>query len=369
MKTEEMTILAIAGVIFLKLVLLDKVLPALNQFKLDMFSFFLSLLTWKTLFVLLIILFPLFIYLNYKINARIYEKREEKKQRQSEVEDEVKSIKQLLSTKPRDLDLEEMQELIKSLKREIILIEDYEELSSYTLELENKLSNCWPILKELKHKAKVDELEDKKEELREEIEELEKQIKEKQRQEDQKKRDLLEKLNIEENPVFLKLDLNDKQIQALLEKGYSQINEYCVEAQKIISVLIRPVSNHSKTHVFLVWSVKKLLESINGIYYIQEHLSKDADITFYYNKKRFGLEIETGTLLGKTAQTEEKLRYMNRKYENRWMFIVSNKNLLPKYKKIGFATQRIEVAENLKKLLDSTTRFMRVENQFYRGKK
>jgi len=60
-------------------------------------------------------------------------------------------------------------------------------------------------------------------------------------------------------------------------------------------------------------------------------------------------------LLKKKKQTKEKVNYLNKKYENRWLFGVANKNLLTEYKKLGFATQRTQVEKTLKKWLKIDT--------------
>lgn len=43
---------------------------------------------------------------------------------------------------------------------------------------------------------------------------------------------------------------------------------------------------------------------------------------------------------------------LNRKYGKRWMFVVSNKELLPQYRKWGPSTQRTEVEKMLTKWLE-----------------
>jgi hypothetical protein len=95
---------------------------------------------------------------------------------------------------------------------------------------------------------------------------------------------------------------------------------------------------------------------------IREHLTKDADITFKYEDKWYALEIETGNLLRKRKQLEEKVAYLNKKYKKRWMFIVSNKNLVSHYRKYGFATPRKGVEENMQKYLKIATLEFGVEN-------
>jgi len=99
--------------------------------------------------------------------------------------------------------------------------------------------------------------------------------------------------------------------------------------------------------------VIKLLKKL-GIKEIKEHKSFDADITFKHEGKWFALEIEIGSLLRKHKQLQEKLNYLNKKYPKRWLFIISNKKLLPKYRKYGLSTPRKEIQENLKKLMKNT---------------
>lgn len=67
------------------------------------------------------------------------------------------------------------------------------------------------------------------------------------------------------------------------------------------------------------------------------------------------MEIETGNLLQKRKQCSDKVKALNKKYKDRWMFIVSNKNLVTKYKKLGLATHRKGVKKNLEKMLKINT--------------
>ena len=100
-----------------------------------------------------------------------------------------------------------------------------------------------------------------------------------------------------------------------------------------------------KTTMAALFSQLLKEEKVNNI------LSIDADITFKFNNKKYALEIERGDLLRKDKQAQEKVAELTRKYRKRWMFIVSNKNFLSGYQKLGFSTQRRWVSENLKKLL------------------
>ena len=111
--------------------------------------------------------------------------------------------------------------------------------------------------------------------------------------------------------------------------------------------------SHSATHTFLVWSVKRLLEDFD-VTKIEEHETKDADITFIHRNKKYAIEIETGTLLRKERQLKNKAHCLNNKYPNRWFFVVSNRNLQSSYKRYGITTQRNRVSETLQKMLETT---------------
>lgn len=228
-------------------------------------------------------------------------------------------------------------------------------LLQFRVPLMEKIEEVRPLLEELRIKARrkteLDRFKEEKERLQYDVQSLKKEKISLLRNEELRREMILDDLEARSHHVFKKDELTDDQISALLEDGYQQNNEFCVYEKKTIAFLIKPKLNHSATHTFLVWSTKKFLETIKEIRYIDENLTKDADLVFKYDGKEFALEIETGSLLGKRAQTEEKIKLLNRKYGKRWMFIVSNKNLLPKYRKLGFSTQRSDVDKSLKKLL------------------
>jgi len=101
-----------------------------------------------------------------------------------------------------------------------------------------------------------------------------------------------------------------------------------------------------------VWSVMRLLQNLN-VEDIKIHDTRDADITFSFKGKNYAVEIETGNLLKKKKQMEEKIKYLNKHYPKRWFFVVSNRNFLPKYRKYANATERKGVAKFLEKMLEN----------------
>jgi len=218
-------------------------------------------------------------------------------------------------------------------------------------ELDYKIKEAKNYLVELRHKNELINLTDKRRSIEYEINELRLEREKMRRTDNQQRAYLKDRLDLEENKVFDKSELSEEKIKILLEEDYKQVNEYCVAKKEIITVLIRPTLNHSIAHTFLVWSVRRLLEEYTMIEDILEHETRDADLTFEVNGKDFAIEIETGTLLRKKKQLEEKIKFLNERYEDRWMIVVSKRDLVKKYKKFGLCTQRKWVSENLEKML------------------
>jgi hypothetical protein len=296
--------------------------------------------------ILIIILSELIIYFLYKGISR---KIKQTKLKNREIRREKEFIQSFLNKDLKELNSDELTELVYQMENRRFL-EDA--IKDFRQEIKNKLYKANKRLIELDHEERIRAIKFEEEQLEEDIEKLKRkqyELEIKQRENQQR---ILKELDTIENPIFEKSKLEKEEIEALLKEGYKQTNEYCPIQQKIITVLVEPVLNHSQTHTFLCHSIRKLLEQYPEIKEIQEHFTKDADLTFRINNKRYALEIETGILLRKKKQLQEKVRYLNRKYKDRWMFIVSNRNLVKKYKKFGSCIQRKQVQEKIEKLID-----------------
>ncbi len=289
----------------------------------------------------------------FKIITSLYQKRInylfEKKSRLNLIKTEMAEVEELLS-KAFLINERDLMKEIESLKRKIPLYEKYRELSKFVPELKKRIINGRNLLEELQRKRIIEEINRETERARKDLEEAKRQkeigtMREKER--------IGRELEMYWNNIYIKKYMNKKQIEILKENGYKQINEYCVYEKKIITVLIKTEMNHSPTHEFLVWSTKRILEQIDGVDKIQDHLTKNADITFKFKNKKFALEIELGSLLRKKSQLRKKVEYLNENFKKKWMFIVSNRNLLQDYKKLGFSTQRNRMYENIYKLLQN----------------
>lgn len=310
--------------------------------------------TLKGVLILLAILLPFILYFNYKWNNALSDKLKEKRDKREQLELEEEYIKKLISTNPNSLSLDALWKYINSVKANIDFSTN--KFRKYRIELIDKVEKAEEIYKLKYYEDKINGYKEQEKNY-EELFELYDEIKEKHESEEEdkekkKKRKIYSKLYQENTRVFYKEELSDEEVEVLKENGYKQVNEHDIFSKNQRTFLIKSPLNHSPTHTFLVWSIKKLLEDMKDVDKIEEHITRDADVTFRYKKKIYAFEVETGDLLSKKPQLQQKITSLNRKYGNRWMFLVSNRDLLPDYRKWGKSTQRTEVEKVLEKWLE-----------------
>lgn len=308
--------------------------------------------SWNLYLVQLGLFLIIFAIADFKIHKKLIDFLERRKYRKERIRKEKHQIYRFLYHNDLNYKSDVLRNVIRSMETDNFLEKSVEPFKE---RLEEKLIKARRLLEKLEHEEEIEYLEARKKEEQEELKEIEKEKHIMQGDKEQIKRDILEYLDIENTKVFEKDELDDEEIEALLEEGFKQVNEFDVVEKRNISVLVKPVLDHSSTHTFLVWSARYLLEQIFDVKDIEEHETRDADITFEYEGETFALEIETGNLLKKRKQLDEKVKYLNRKYKKRWMFIVSKKDLVSKYGKFGFTSPRNQVKKNIKKLLKSNS--------------
>lgn len=157
------------------------------------------------------------------------------------------------------------------------------------------------------------------------------------------------KINIDENKrYFRKSKLNKDEVKYLLDEGY-QIKRYkSLLTNKMETFLLLPRHNESLMHLFMVHNISEFLEK-NGIE-TELYTTKKPDIVFKINGKRYAIEIETGSMLTRIKALEERKIYLDENYDE-WFFVVTNKNKVKNYKKLGDAVDKRYVKLRLNKLL------------------
>ena len=336
---------------FVSIIVYRVLLTPLTEFYNSSIILFDRIRTFFSVHLSQIILIGIIVFVVFRVMYSIISNRvREVQYKKKRIASERQKIEEFLNKDFRKMDLKILERYINNFQEEKRKFWE-ESMYGYLRKVDIKFTDLKNFLVELKHKDEVEKIRGEKYQILKEIEDLKK---EKQRIENYKefrRRDILEKLNIAENDIF-KLDkLKKEEIKILKDEKFKQINEYCVFDQKIITVLIRRVLNHSYRHIFLVWSVRRLLNNSYEITNIREHNTREADLTFNIGSKKYAIEIETGSLLKKKDQLNRKIEFLKRKYKKRWIILVSNRNSLKHYRKLGWCCQRKDMRESLEKLL------------------
>jgi hypothetical protein len=157
------------------------------------------------------------------------------------------------------------------------------------------------------------------------------------------------KVRVDENKrYFRKSKLNKDEIKFLLDDGY-QIQKYkSLLTNKMETFLLLPRHNESHMHLFMVHNISEFLEK-NGIE-TELYTTKKPDIVFKIKDKRYAIEVETGTMLSRKKALEERTTYLDENYDE-WFFVITNKNKVKDYKKLGDAVDKRYVKLRLNKLL------------------
>jgi len=141
-------------------------------------------------------------------------------------------------------------------------------------------------------------------------------------------------INVDENQRFFrKSKLNKHEVEYLLSKGYKISAHKSLASNKTEDFVLQPRHNESLNHLFTIFDICEYLEK-KGIE-TQKFTTKKPDVTFTIGKKRYAIEVETGTVLEKAPnQLKEKVKTLNENYDE-WFFIVTNRNKISSYRKFG----------------------------------
>lgn len=131
---------------------------------------------------------------------------------------------------------------------------------------------------------------------------------------------------------FKKSKLSSDEVKYLLSKGYKIAKYKRLASNKKEEFLLKPRFNESLAHLFVVYDTADYLES-KGIK-VQKYVTKKPDIVFEIGGKKFAIEVETGSALSKIKNLKEKVKVLNKNYDE-WFFAVTDRNLISKYKKFA----------------------------------
>jgi len=147
-------------------------------------------------------------------------------------------------------------------------------------------------------------------------------------------------------PYYNLNNLGSFDINLLKEKGYKSSRQTDINKKKE-TYLIKPRKNETPQHAFLVFDIANFLKNYTQKISLFE--TKKPDIVFELENKKYAIEVETGKITYQ-KKLKEKSETLKKDYGNNWFFVVTDRNLIPKYKKFGKVVDKRYLSYYLEKL-------------------
>jgi len=163
------------------------------------------------------------------------------------------------------------------------------------------------------------------------------------------------------NPIRMILDeeqglyrfdgLSKNDVEYLMSKSYIQYETKSTISNKLEKFLIRPRFNESLPHAFMVFELAHFIRKQECKVWL--HQTRDADIVFEANGKKYAIEVETGTSINHyhTKLLDEKIKYLKKTYGNNWFFVLTNKKLGPAFSRLGPTTDKRYILNKIKGII------------------
>jgi hypothetical protein len=86
------------------------------------------------------------------------------------------------------------------------------------------------------------------------------------------------------------------------------------------------------------------------------HQTRDADIVFEVNNKKYAIEVETGSSIKHfhTKLLDEKIKNLNKNYRKNWFFVVTDRKIASKYSQLADTCDKRYVLSKIKRIINIT---------------
>lgn len=154
-------------------------------------------------------------------------------------------------------------------------------------------------------------------------------------------------INVDEDKrFFAKRTITENDIQFLLGKGYVFSSHVPLGGGRQEYYLLKPGTHESNAHFFLIKAVEEYLLQFTKN--VRTFDTNKPDIVFLAGKKRIAIEIETGVLLKDKNRLDEKIKGLNKYYDD-WFFIVTHSDMAYSYCKLGKTFTRKNVCSQIRR--------------------
>lgn len=297
----------------------------------------------------LLVFLKLFVVVQNFVSNHFYAPMKKIKQYKDRIEKEQKEIRRLLKFEiGREID-EELLEHYYDLENAEF---SKEALAPYLTEWHNHVNEVYNLIQEDERTEKLEEFKLQKELLSKEIKDLKKEKEQISKG---------EKYNAEKETFFKKYedvihvdssDLEERQKRWLEEAGFVRTHQWCINKKDSVEFLIKPRHNESLSHAYLTSAIFEYVKKLDANAKLST--TKTADIIFSSKNSCWAVEVETGKVYEKSKQQLlEKVKVLDEKFPERWFFVVTNKNLLSKYHKLGGTIDRSGIIGRVDEIFSS----------------
>lgn len=113
----------------------------------------------------------------------------------------------------------------------------------------------------------------------------------------------------------------------------------------------KPFFHESPRHAITVFEIAEYLKKIKCVK-VKQYLSRSPDIVFEINKKKYAIEVETGTILKRNRnQIYGKIANLKYYYGRNWFFVVTDRNLVKTYERYGKTCSKRNVLGKIDKIM------------------
>jgi DNA-directed RNA polymerase subunit L len=140
-------------------------------------------------------------------------------------------------------------------------------------------------------------------------------------------------INVDADKGYFYLDaINQYEIKYLYGEGYRKTLQFDLYGQKRYW-LVKLGLKESAEHFLLVNLITEYLKDEQG-FLVSNYRTKMPDIIFELKNRKIAIEVETGkNLRNNRKQFLEKVEWLNENFGDNWFFVVTNRDLVKKYKK------------------------------------
>lgn len=291
----------------------------------------------------------IFVLIYNFVNDKLYTPMRRIKQYKERLELERKKIKRLLKFKLEGKSTEELREHYYDLEESEF---SKEALSPYLTRWHNHVDEVHSLIQEDERLEEFNDFEEQKKQLLKEIKNLES---EKKKKSEEEKHQAGKEEFLKEYSECIQTDATDfteEQKRWLEEEDFQRTHQWCINKKISVEFMIKPRHNESFSHAYLCGAVFDYVKKLDPDAKLLT--TKSADIVFSSAGKQWAIEVETGKVHEKNkAQLMEKVNDLNERFSGRWFFVVTNKNLLSKYRKFGEAIDRNSVIVRIDEIFDS----------------